>query len=67
MKPGDLVKTNVAMIAERSAIAGVILEVIPATDHNGWKTDRLVILKNDGELTIQRASYNILEVIDEAR
>jgi len=67
MKPGDMVKTIEAMIAERCAFTGVVLEVIPATDHNGWKTDRLVIFKNDGELTIQRASYNILEVIDEAR
>ncbi len=67
MKVGDLVKTNPSMIADRCAFIGVVLDVFPATKHNGWETNRLVILKDDGEITMQRASYNILEVINESR
>ena len=67
MKVGDLVKTNPSMIADRCAFTGLVLEVRHPSHHNGWQTARLVILKDDGELTLQRASYNILEVINESR
>ena len=64
MKVGDIVKTLDSLkVPHRLVMSGLVIAVLQPEDKE--QTPRLVILKEDGKITSRRASYNILEVIDE--
>ena len=66
MKVGDIVKTlDSFKIPHRVVMSGLVIAVLQPKDKE--QTPRLVILKDDGKITSRRASYNLLEVINETR
>ena len=68
MKPGDLVKTLYDWPAGHGrmmSFSGIILKRIEP--HGAMKTARITVLTSTGELIITRASYNLLEVVNESR
>jgi hypothetical protein len=67
MKIGDLVQTlnSERRPPHRRIMSGLVVAVLPPDQNQ--QSPRLVILTDDGKITSRRASYNILEVINESR